>query len=336
MRPSTAQPGYVPAQASARGGAGRPPPVRRRRATPPRAVLAADARRPHRPRRAGRREPRARRPRRCRCGLHGPRPTPPTDPPPDPRRPPGVRDRRPCRGDRRRRARPSMRRSTRGLEGDGLAFYHVTLGDLLLATGDAAGARDGVRGGARGAARTSRGARRAGPAGRVRRPARRGDRGAGRGDRRGAPPRDGWRAAPTSSTRRGGAGDAGARGGGPGDDRGDRVARRRRPAGVYDRGLSLYLADHGLDPERAVRLASDELAVRPDIYGSRRPRVGAAQRRARAEALPMPVRARRRHAGRAALVPRWADRGGAGDAEAARTNSHAGPRARAGARPGRP
>jgi hypothetical protein len=38
-------------------------------------------------------------------------------------------------------------------------------------------------------------------------------------------------------------------------------------AHVYDRGLSLYLSDHGLDPDRAVRLAADELAVRPDIYG---------------------------------------------------------------------
>ena len=36
---------------------------------------------------------------------------------------------------------------------------------------------------------------------------------------------------------------------------------------VYDRGLSLYLSDHGLDPARAVSLASNELAVRPDIYG---------------------------------------------------------------------
>jgi hypothetical protein len=37
--------------------------------------------------------------------------------------------------------------------------------------------------------------------------------------------------------------------------------------GVYDRGLSLYLSDHGLDPDRALRLATDELAVRADVYG---------------------------------------------------------------------
>ena len=36
---------------------------------------------------------------------------------------------------------------------------------------------------------------------------------------------------------------------------------------VYDRGLSLYLSDHGLEPERAVSLARDELAIRPDVYG---------------------------------------------------------------------
>lgn len=36
---------------------------------------------------------------------------------------------------------------------------------------------------------------------------------------------------------------------------------------VYDRTLSLYLANHGLDPARALRLAQAELAVRQDIYG---------------------------------------------------------------------
>ena len=38
-------------------------------------------------------------------------------------------------------------------------------------------------------------------------------------------------------------------------------------AGVYDRTLVLYLANHGLDPERAVRLAEAELAVRQDVFG---------------------------------------------------------------------
>lgn len=38
-------------------------------------------------------------------------------------------------------------------------------------------------------------------------------------------------------------------------------------ASVYDRTLSLYLANHGLDATRAVRLAAAELAVRRDVYG---------------------------------------------------------------------
>jgi tetratricopeptide (TPR) repeat protein len=38
-------------------------------------------------------------------------------------------------------------------------------------------------------------------------------------------------------------------------------------ANVYDRTLSLYLSNHGLDPTRALRLAKDELSVRKDVYG---------------------------------------------------------------------
>ena len=38
-------------------------------------------------------------------------------------------------------------------------------------------------------------------------------------------------------------------------------------AGVYDRTLVLYLANHGLDPARAVRMADAELTVRKDVYG---------------------------------------------------------------------
>jgi len=38
-------------------------------------------------------------------------------------------------------------------------------------------------------------------------------------------------------------------------------------ASVYDRTLVLYLANHGLDPARAVSLASAELAIRKDVYG---------------------------------------------------------------------
>ena len=46
------------------------------------------------------------------------------------------------------------------------------------------------------------------------------------------------------------------------------IAKLAGAAGnVYDRGMSLFLADHGLDPARAVTLARDELAVRPDVYG---------------------------------------------------------------------
>jgi tetratricopeptide (TPR) repeat protein len=36
---------------------------------------------------------------------------------------------------------------------------------------------------------------------------------------------------------------------------------------VYDRTLVLYLANHGLDPARALTLATAELAIRKDVYG---------------------------------------------------------------------
>lgn len=38
-------------------------------------------------------------------------------------------------------------------------------------------------------------------------------------------------------------------------------------AGVHDRTLAVYLASTGLDPERAVRLAQAEIAVRRDVFG---------------------------------------------------------------------
>jgi tetratricopeptide (TPR) repeat protein len=38
-------------------------------------------------------------------------------------------------------------------------------------------------------------------------------------------------------------------------------------ASVYDRTLVYYLANHGLDAERAVRMAAAELEVRKDVYG---------------------------------------------------------------------
>ena len=46
------------------------------------------------------------------------------------------------------------------------------------------------------------------------------------------------------------------------------IAQLASAAGnVYDRTLSLYLANHGLDPQHAVDLATNELAVRKDVYG---------------------------------------------------------------------
>lgn len=38
-------------------------------------------------------------------------------------------------------------------------------------------------------------------------------------------------------------------------------------SGVYDRTLSLYLATTGIDPDRALRLAEEEIAIRKDVYG---------------------------------------------------------------------
>ncbi len=153
-----------------------------------------------------------------------------------------------------------------GLEGDGLAFYHGTLGDMLLATGDAAGARQAFA-----AALEARPGHPASLVGLARLDA---------FDGRLDPAIAGLDAAiaalplPDFLARRS---DLLERRGGPddathaADDRStvEAIARLAGPAGsVYDRGLSLYLSDHGLDPERAVRLASDELAVRPDVYGS--------------------------------------------------------------------
>jgi tetratricopeptide (TPR) repeat protein len=46
------------------------------------------------------------------------------------------------------------------------------------------------------------------------------------------------------------------------------IAQLASAAGnVYDRTLSLYLANHGLDPQHAVDLAANELTVRKDVYG---------------------------------------------------------------------
>lgn len=152
-----------------------------------------------------------------------------------------------------------------GLEDDALAFYQVTLGEMLIATGDAAGARDAFT-----AALEARPGLPAGLVGIAKL-----DAFAGELDMAIAG-LDGAIAAiplPDSLARRA---DLLALRDGPGDaalaatDRAtiEAVARLAGDAAyVYDRGLSLYLADHELDPDRAVRLATDELAIRGDVYG---------------------------------------------------------------------
>ena len=152
-----------------------------------------------------------------------------------------------------------------GLEGSALAFTHVTLGELLRATGDESGARLsyeaalGVRPGHAGA-----------QVGLARLDAFAGDLDAaiGRLDAAlAAIPNPDWLALRADLlARRAGAGDADA----AATDEAtiEAIATLAGDAaGVYDRGLALHLADSGLDPARAVRLAEAELAVRPDIYG---------------------------------------------------------------------
>ncbi|HYO42278.1 MAG TPA: tetratricopeptide repeat protein [Candidatus Limnocylindrales bacterium] len=152
-----------------------------------------------------------------------------------------------------------------GLEGNALGFYHVTLGETLLATGDAAGAREAYT-----AAFDARPGLPAALAGLARLDA-------FRGDLDGAIDRlDAAIAAiplPDFLARRS---DLFALRDGPGDAAlaAADLATVEAVAGlagdaatVYDRGLVLHLADHGLEPERAVRLATDELAVRHDVYG---------------------------------------------------------------------
>ncbi len=152
-----------------------------------------------------------------------------------------------------------------GLEGDALAFYRATLGEMLLATGDAAGALDAFR-----AALDARPGLPAALVGLAKLDA-------FEGDLDGAIDRlDAAIAAiplPDTLARRADLLDLRD---GPGDA--ERAATDRATvevvaqlagdaATVYDRGLSVYLSDHGLEPERAVRLATDELAIRRDVYG---------------------------------------------------------------------
>jgi tetratricopeptide (TPR) repeat protein len=152
-----------------------------------------------------------------------------------------------------------------GLAGTTLGFYRVTLGEMLLATGDGPGARAAYE--AALAARTDLPAALVGLA----------KLDAFDGNLDGAIARlDTAIAAiplPDSLARRG---DLYALRNGPGDAARaaadyrtvEAIARLAGDAAyVYDRGLSLYLSDHGLDPVRAVRLARDELATRKDVHG---------------------------------------------------------------------
>jgi tetratricopeptide (TPR) repeat protein len=151
------------------------------------------------------------------------------------------------------------------LEGDALAFYHVTLGETLLATGDEAGARDAWT-----AALDVRPDLPAALVGLARLDAFEGDLD-GAIDRMStaidAIPLPDWLARRSDLLElRAGPADADA----AAADRATigAIASLAGEAGsVYDRGLSVYLSDHGLDAKRAVRLARDELAARPDVYG---------------------------------------------------------------------
>jgi tetratricopeptide (TPR) repeat protein len=152
-----------------------------------------------------------------------------------------------------------------GLEGDALAFDDSTLGDLLLSVGDAGGARAAYTAGL--AARPDHPASLVGLA--------RLDAFAGRLDDAiqrldtaiATIPQPDWLARRADLLdRRDGPGDVAT----AADDRAtiEAIARLAGAAGnVYDRVRALYLSDHGLQPDLAVKLATDELAIRPDIYG---------------------------------------------------------------------
>jgi tetratricopeptide (TPR) repeat protein len=152
-----------------------------------------------------------------------------------------------------------------GLVGTPLAFYSVTLGDALLATGDEAGARDAYQ--AALAVRTDLPSALVGLA--------RIDAFDGNLDSAIArldaaisaiPLPDSLARRADLETLRNAPGDA-ARAASDLATVGA-IAKLAGDAGyLYDRGTSLFLSDHGLDPARAVRLATDELAVRRDVYG---------------------------------------------------------------------
>ncbi|MEW6225108.1 MAG: tetratricopeptide repeat protein [Chloroflexota bacterium] len=166
-----------------------------------------------------------------------------------------------------------------GLEGGELAFYHVTLGELLVATGDAHGARDAFE-----AALAARPQLPSALAGIARLDAYEGDLDAaiaGLDAAIAAIPLPEWLARRADLLDlRARAGDAALADGDAALAAGDAALAEADRATVeaiaglagdasrvYDRGLSLYLSDHGLDPDRAVRLAAAELEVRRDLYG---------------------------------------------------------------------
>ena len=152
-----------------------------------------------------------------------------------------------------------------GLEGDALAFYDATLGDLLLATGDTEGGRAAYE-----AALAVRPNHPASLVGLARIDAFTGDLDAAIAKLDtaiDAIPQPDWLARRQDLLgRRGGPGDA-AGAAADGATIGA-IAKLAGPAGsVYDRVRALYLSDHGLQPDLAVRLASNELVVRKDVYG---------------------------------------------------------------------
>src|SRR4051794_3660011 len=151
------------------------------------------------------------------------------------------------------------------LEGGALGFYDVTLGESLLATGDADGARAAFQD-----ALDVRPDLPAALVGLAKLDTFAGDLDAAiesMDTALAAIPSPDWLARRSDLlVKRGADGDEDA----SASDRAtiEAVASLAGEAGsVYDRGLSLYLSDHGLEPARAVKLARDELAVRPDVYG---------------------------------------------------------------------
>ncbi len=152
-----------------------------------------------------------------------------------------------------------------GAEGERLAFYHYLLGDTLASTGDRAGARDAY---AKALAADPRSRLARWGLARI---------AAADGDLDEAIRQLSDEIAivplPDALERRG---DLYELRNGPGDAA--RAAADRKTilaiaqlsgsaAGVYDRALAMYLANHGLDPDRAVALTQSELAVRHDVYG---------------------------------------------------------------------